>query len=133
MNIKALCLSAAVVLTLGGCGQLNHLADANTAQTAGSTTLNPQVYATCKDIYTSVKTAVSQNKDTQFDDKLNKIEHIGQNSPQGTPNAVLYQDAATVVALDDAMNAEGAPARAAGDLSKALAKLKADLDKYQAG
>ncbi|MFB5189537.1 hypothetical protein [Alicyclobacillus fastidiosus] len=132
MKIQALLLCVVTALTLSGCGKLNNLPAANTSESAGAATLNPKVYAVCNDIYTSVQTAVKENKDTQFDSKLKAIESIGQNSPQGTPNSILYEDAAMVISLDDAANAEGAPARASNDLAKALVKLKEDLSKYKA-
>jgi hypothetical protein len=139
VKIKVVLMSVLAMMVLGGCGDAQQASlkntDANTKQTtakqsAADTTINPQVYLVCHNIYTQVKQAVKNNKETTFDSELNGITAIGQASKPSSPTGQLYEDASTVVALDDAMNSEGSPARAYDDLMQSLNKMKADLDKY---
>ncbi|WAH38276.1 hypothetical protein [Alicyclobacillus dauci] len=138
MKIKMALVSLVMALVITGCGtqpsissnssdQIN--ATSATAQT--NTTASTQVYSVAEDIYNKVKTAVGKNSEATFDSELSKITNVGQSSSPTSPNGVLYEDAATVVALDDGMNAEGSPAHAYDDLLKAMDKMKNDLAKYK--
>lgn len=139
MKRQVLLGSVLAVVLLSGCGtptsasnQLKSSADTQTANaTQVSASINPQVFLVTRTIYEGISKAISKNLTTAFDKQLQSITDLGQNSAQGTPNSILYEDAVTIVSMDDAINGEGGPTSQYDILQKSLSKTKADLDKYR--
>lgn len=137
MRIYSMGVAFLTIACVSGCGTVvsNHTTTsgqpANQSVTlASGQTVDPTLYNTCVTIYHGVSDAIANNQETSYDKPLQSITNEGQNSAQGTPNSVLYEDAATVVSMEDAINGEGAPASAFQTIQKALDKFKADLKKY---
>lgn len=130
-------LLAAVSLAFAGCGtELSNSTTAESTQTTNgskttSATVDRHLYTVCQNIYAGVKSSLDENKDINFDKTLNSIATVAQNSAPDSPNSVLYEDAETVVAMEDSINGEGAPTSVYTAIDTALKKMKAHLQKYQ--
>lgn len=93
--------------------------------------VDPALYLTCAHIYQGVSQAVKDKGTENFDTDLEAITKTAEKSPQSSPNGVLFQDANTVVAMDDAMNGDGQPAHLYDAIQTALNKMGKDLQKFK--
>ncbi len=89
------------------------------------------MYSVCQQIYEGVSKSLNENTNVSFDKTLKSITAVAQSSPPNSPNSVLYEDAETVVTMDDAINGEGAPPSAYTKITAALNQLQAHLRRYQ--
>lgn len=139
MRVQLTASALLMFVLLSGCGtspsttnraasNVTSATTTNSSQSSGP--VNPKIYLVTQTIYQGVTEALRKNQETSFDAPLETIADIGQNSAPGTPNSILYEDAATIVAMDYAINGEGGPTSQYRTLDKILKKTKADLDKY---